>query len=307
MGADPPVFFSNTSHCSCPVGGGGSTLNGGGSRRDDIWSNSGGAKFVLQKWFVLPPVTSSAPEGPLLDHPNALAHFPLGSAEHLTYPSAMEDYEECLETVGGDCGLMGVERLLADFGRQDAGVVADLVEAPAAAEAGGGRNTSRDGDCDAIKAVASARRTTGPLPAARGIRLGGSQLVRVRTPKLEQPTLWDGATAGVWVRVAEGMPRRMPLPLLSVKLRGMTVAVGVCLQPVDLEQGRLTLCPLAAGVGGPSEETNLLPLGSWLHVSLALAPADGRTLAASVTVHDVRLLTKVLIGARFCARATNVC
>jgi hypothetical protein len=88
--SDPPAFLSNTSHCSCPVGGGGSTLSGGriaDTRRGDMWSNSGGAKFVLQKWFVLPPppVSGATSDGPLIDHPNALAHFPLGAAEHLLY------------------------------------------------------------------------------------------------------------------------------------------------------------------------------------------------------------------------------
>ena len=93
------------------------------------------------------------------------------------------------------------------------------------------------------------------------------------------------------------------MPLVSLNV--VDAVVAVCLQPVDAEHGQLTLCSQAA-VDDGGEETNLLPLGSWLHVSVALTPSmDGTALTASVTVHDVRLLTKVLADYDIAVDADN--
>lgn len=295
--SDPLVFLSNTSHCSCPVGdGGGSRLSGDGTQQNySVWSSSHGAKFVLQKWFMVPAVAGGAPDTPLLDHPNALAHFPIGGAQHLldVFGADTPD-DECLESSAEPrCSSVRAsdKSLLADFGRQDLGLAVSFVELS---------YCSRDAS-DGAQAglLADLQRVMGPLPAVRGVRLRGDVALRVTIPRPQhQSATEDGVTAGVWVRAVDIFGDKAA-PLLSVVaiLNDVETLVEIRVQAADATHGRLALYWRGEPVNSNNKGAILVPLRKWLHVSLAVtpsAPVRGSSPRVSVTVHDIMMHTIAL-------------
>ena len=294
-GSDPLVFLSNTSHCSCPVGdGGGGTLSGDGHQHDYIWSNSYGAKYVLQKWFMLPAAVGIAPDTPLLDHPNALGYFPLGGAEQLLDAfGAGTDDDNCAESYlehGCSSNCTSTPSLLADFARQDLGLAASFIVLSS--------NSSGIVDIRSTGVLmAGIERVRGPLPAVRGVRLRPGVGLRVGVPRRHHPgATGDGVTAGVWVRVmALDVVGDMAVHLLSVVviLGEFTMPIETRVQPVDATHGLLTLHRQGEPVSSNST-TFLIPLRKWLHVSLAVTPTAstrGTLWSASVTVHNILMHT----------------
>ena len=295
--SDPLVFLSNTSHCSCPVGaGGGGTLSGDGHQRDYIWSNSYGAKFVLQKWFMLPATASAAPDAPLLDHPSALGYFPIGGADHLLDAFGVDtDDGNCVESFAEHrCSSNHTSKrsLLADFGRQDLGLAANFIALAC--------NSSGTPDGSTTELMKEVQRVTGPLPAIRGLRLRRGVGLRVVVPRRYHPgATGDGVTAGVWVRVMDAVAE-MAVHLLSVVAilneSGMPIEMRV--QPMDANHGRLTLYWQGEPVSSNSTSVILVPLRKWLHVSLAVTPfasAPSTLCSVSVTVHNILMHTIALV------------
>jgi hypothetical protein len=296
--SDPLVFLSNTSHCSCPVGTGGrGTLSGDGHQHDYIWSNSYGAKFVLQKWFMLPTNVGIAPDVPLLDHPSALGYFPIGGADHLLDHILVGDIEDgdCVEAFAEHrCSSNRTSKrsLLTDFGRQDLELAASFIELP--------NDSSGRPDGYAAEVLTEMQRVTGPLPAIRGVRLRGGLGLRVGVPRRYHPgATEDGVTAGVWLRVMDTVDD-MAVHLLSVVaiLNEFGITIEIRIQPVDTTHGRLALYWQGELVRSNSTSTILVPLRKWLHVVLAATPsasARGTLWSVSITVHNILMHTIALV------------